>query len=60
MLDFNTAEYSLHKSKIGEMIAITDGQGRKLLLRIVGLLKNSIFQGDVLISERALVTHFRK
>ena len=58
VLDFNTAEYSLHKGKIGERIEIEDGGGRRIRLQIVGLLKNSIFQGDVLIGERAFLEHF--
>jgi hypothetical protein len=58
VLDFNTAQYSLHKGSLGQTIEITDGHGRPVRLRIVGLLKNSIFQGDVLIGERAFLAHF--
>jgi ABC-type lipoprotein release transport system permease subunit len=58
VLDFNTAEYSLHKGKIGQSIEIEDGGGRRIRLQFVGLLKNSIFQGDVLIGERAFLDHF--
>jgi len=58
VLDFNTAEYSLHKGKIGATFDIKDHFGRELRLEIVGLLKNSIFQGDVLIGERPFLEHF--
>ena len=58
VLDFNTAEYSLHKGKIGNRIEMTDDLGRPVQLEIVGLLQNSIFQGDVLIGERAFLAHF--
>ncbi len=58
VLDFNTAEYSLHKGQIGAPLEIEDGHGRPVRLQFVGLLKNSIFQGDVLISESALLAHF--
>jgi ABC-type lipoprotein release transport system permease subunit len=58
VLDFNTAEYSLHKGKIGATFDVKDHFGRALRLEIVGLLKNSIFQGDVLIGERAFLDHF--
>jgi ABC-type antimicrobial peptide transport system permease subunit len=58
VLDFNTAEYSLHKGQIGARLEIKDGHGRPVRLQFVGLLKNSIFQGDVLISEPALLAHF--
>jgi hypothetical protein len=58
VLDFNTAEYSLHKGAIGKRIEMTDSLGRKLQLEIVGLLTNSIFQGDVLIGQQAFLEHF--
>ncbi len=58
IVDFNTAEYSLHKGSLGQSIEVTDGHGRPLRLRFVGFLKNSIFQGDVIVRDRALVAHF--
>ncbi|MBI3837406.1 MAG: ABC transporter permease [Planctomycetia bacterium] len=58
VLDFNTAQYSFHKGKVGESLEITDGHGRNSKLQIVGLLKNSIFQGDVLCGEKAFLAHF--
>jgi ABC-type antimicrobial peptide transport system permease subunit len=39
-------------------MAITDATGRPVTLEIVGLLRNSIFQGDLLISERNLLVLF--
>jgi len=54
-----TANYSLHLWKgVGQTYEITDGQGRPLRLVIVGLLAGSIFQGDLLVSEQALLEHF--
>ena len=50
VLDMNTALYSLHLWKgVGETFEIKDGRGEKLRLIVVGLLKNSIFQGDLLL-----------
>jgi ABC-type antimicrobial peptide transport system permease subunit len=51
VLDRNTAQYSLHLSKIGKQLVIHDGVGRPATLQIVGLLANSVLQGDVIISE---------
>jgi ABC-type antimicrobial peptide transport system permease subunit len=50
IVDFNTATYSLKKG-LGDTIEVTDGEGQKAHLQIVGMLKNSIFQGDVIVSE---------
>jgi putative ABC transport system permease protein len=58
VLDYNTAEYSLHKGKIGQRLTVKDEFDRDLRLEIVGLLQNSIFQGDLLIGERAFLAHF--
>ncbi len=59
VLDFATAMYSLHLSgKPGDVYEIEDGRGRPLKLRVVGLLQNSVFQGSLLISERAFLEHF--
>jgi len=52
VLDMNTALYSLHLWKgVGERFEVEDGQGKRVTLEVVGLLKNSIFQGDVLLGE---------
>src|SRR5690606_30994344 len=39
------------KKGLGDKIEVTDGEGQKADLQIVGMLKNSIFQGDVIVSE---------
>ena len=52
VLDMNTAMYSLQLyGGVGSIFEIKDSQGRPQQLKVVGLLKNSIFQGDVLMSE---------
>ena len=52
VLDENTALYSLHLyGGAGETFEIDNPRGGKIRLKVVGLLKNSIFQGDLLISE---------
>jgi ABC-type antimicrobial peptide transport system permease subunit len=57
VLDMNTAMYSLQLyGGVGSIFEIKDGLGRPQQLKVVGLLKNSIFQGDVLMSE----AHFKQ
>jgi len=59
VLEKNTANYSLDLWKgVGQTYDIRDGSGRPLRLVIVGLLGTSIFQGDLLISEKAFRRHF--
>jgi hypothetical protein len=59
ILEKNTADYSLHLGEgLGQNYDITADGGRMIRLVIVGLLKISIFQGDLLISEDAFVHHF--
>jgi putative ABC transport system permease protein len=48
--DFNTATYSLHKA-LGDVWQVDGDDGQTIHVRLVGLLKNSIFQGDLLMSE---------
>ena len=50
VLDANTARYGL-KIGLGDHLLVDDGQHQPASLRIVALLKNSILQGDVLISD---------
>jgi putative ABC transport system permease protein len=57
VLDANTAQYSLHR-KLGDRIDLEGDHGEKIAIEIVGLLKNSIFQGDIIVSEEALVSLF--
>jgi len=52
IVDFNTATYSLHKG-LGDTIE-ADGKW----YRIVGLLKNSVLQGDVIVSEKNFLELF--
>jgi len=63
VLDANTAQWSLHLggafgSPLGATFEIADDWGRTIPLRVVGLLSNSIFQGDILMSEADLLRYF--
>ncbi len=58
ILDANTATYSLHLGGVGDVLQIDNGEGAKVSLQVVGLLKDSIFQGDLLISEEDFVQAF--
>jgi ABC-type antimicrobial peptide transport system permease subunit len=51
VLDANTAIYSLHLKGIGSQLTIRDAADRAITLQVVGLLKNSVLQGNLLISE---------
>jgi ABC-type antimicrobial peptide transport system permease subunit len=51
ILDYSTAVYSLHLSGAGSQFTIQDGRGEPVLLEVVGLLKNSVLQGELLMSE---------
>lgn len=58
VIDQATAVYSLHLGKVGDSYEITAGPAAGLRFRVVGLLKNSILQGSLLISERQFLDHF--
>ena len=58
VLDAATATYSLHLSRGSPTLDVTTDRGRTVRLRVVGVLPGSIFQGDLLVSERALLDHF--
>ncbi len=59
VIDKNTAMYSLHLWEgVGQEFAIDDGSGGQIRMRVVGLLENSIFQGDLLIAESVFVRLF--
>jgi putative ABC transport system permease protein len=58
IMDANTAAYSLHLDGVGSLYSIPDERGGQIPLQVVGLLKNSIFQGDLLISESAFLKLF--
>lgn len=52
VLDMNTAMYSLQKyTGVGTQMTIRDGNDTPVTLQFVGLLKNSMLQGDLLVSE---------
>jgi len=51
VLDQNTAMFSLHLGGVGSEYRIPDGRGGEIVFEVVGLLKNSIFQGQLLVSE---------
>ncbi|MEE8451038.1 MAG: ABC transporter permease [Thermoguttaceae bacterium] len=57
VLDMNTAMYSLQVG-IGDVFEMTNDRGETIGLSVVGLLFNSIFQGDLLVGERAFLEHF--
>jgi putative ABC transport system permease protein len=59
ILERNTANYALNLwGGLGETFEISDGRGNPVRLRVVALLDNSIFQGDLLIGESAFLRLF--
>jgi putative ABC transport system permease protein len=48
----------LHLDGVGAIYNITDSHGQRVPLRVVGLLQNSLFQGDLLMRENDLVRLF--
>ena len=55
--DEATVRWALGKS-LGDEIEYVDDMGRKFKLRIVGEIKNSILQGNLLISEEEFIKRF--
>jgi putative ABC transport system permease protein len=55
--DYQTIIWALGKS-IGDELEYTDEKGRRFRLRLVGMLKNSIMQGSLLISEDEFIRRF--
>jgi hypothetical protein len=55
--DFNSVLWILHK-QLGDDIVLQNEAGQAVKLRLVGLLQNSIFQSELLISESNFLTHF--
>jgi putative ABC transport system permease protein len=51
VLDASTAIYSLHLKGVGSRLVIRDAADRSVTLGVVGLLRNSLLQGNVLVSE---------
>lgn len=58
VLDAATATYALHLSKGDPTLDIRTDRGETVRLRVVGVLPGSIFQGDLLVPEKALLRHF--
>jgi ABC-type antimicrobial peptide transport system permease subunit len=59
ILEKNTAAYALHlEGGVGDTYQLSDSRGRNLSLEVVGLLDNSIFQGDLLLDEQTLLDQF--
>jgi putative ABC transport system permease protein len=52
ILDQATAQWALKLGGLGGTFTLTDGAGRDVTLRIVGLLDTSILQGTVIVAER--------
>lgn len=55
--DEATVVYGLGKS-LGDVLPYVDGRGRTFKIRIVGVLANSILQGNLLISEEEFIKRF--
>jgi putative ABC transport system permease protein len=55
--DANTIEYILHRS-LGSEISVRGSKGDPVRLRLVAALKDSIFQGELLISESNFLNSF--
>ena len=55
--DYNSVRWILHLG-LGKDLVLEDERGRPIRLRFVGLLKKSLFQSEVLISEAAFMEHF--
>lgn len=59
VLDFNTAMYSLKLyDGVGAQMTIQDAAGRPATLQVVGLLKNSMLQGDLIVGEAEFLRLF--
>ncbi len=56
ILDQNTAMYALRLWEgVGQEFEIDDDDGGRIRMKVVGLLENSIFQGELLIAESVFV-----
>ena len=58
VLDMSTAVYSLHLSGVGSQLTIRDAAGRPVTVQVVGLLENSVLQGNLLVSEANFLKMF--
>jgi ABC-type lipoprotein release transport system permease subunit len=59
IVEQNTATWMLKKG-LGDIIEVPDEDNHPLKLRIVALLKDSIFQSEILISDAAFRRHFSR
>ena len=57
VVDQTVLTWSLHKS-VGDTLTYTDERGREFKLKLVASLRNSVFQGSVLISERNFIERY--
>ena len=55
--DFNSVMWIL-KSGLGQDVEVENERGEKILLRIRGLLRRSLFQRELILSEANLLEHF--
>jgi putative ABC transport system permease protein len=55
--DYATVIWALGKS-VGDQLQYTDDKGNSFKLQIVGLIKNSILQGNLIIAEDEFIKHF--
>lgn len=53
VLDRNTAMYSLKLYRVGDRLALRDEFDQPRTFQVVGMLANSVLQGDVLVGEAA-------
>ena len=59
VIDMATAIWALHLyGGPGETLDVTDRTGGTVRMEVVGILKNSILQGDLITSEKSLLQHF--
>jgi len=57
-LDRNTAMYSLKLFRVGDELTLRDAAQGDAKLQVVGMLSNSVLQGDVIVSERHFLSLF--
>jgi hypothetical protein len=55
--DVTSAQWILHLG-LGDELAMEDGRGRPMRLRLVGLLDRSLFRSELLIAEEHFLEHF--
>jgi hypothetical protein len=55
--DYNSVQWIMHLG-LGKDLAVRNEFGKEIKLRFVGLLESSIFQSEVIISEKHFLRHF--